>query len=550
MKKGIRAIALGLSVATVFGLSGLTISASSNSDKSNPVTWTVWTNMTGTALSPNNKMAKVVKNDFGVTLKTEMLVGDKNTKIGTMIAGGVYDDILFYDDKFVSANALIPLDKYLTSSKYPNLKAHYAPYLTKMKDPEHGGHIYYMPNYNICNGKMNNFEPNGTAFWIQKAVLKEAGYPKITTPAQYFKVIEAYAKKHPTIDGKKTIGFEILADTNRMYSLINAPEFLAGYPNDGDVIVNKSGSSYKADIFLDKPSSKNYFALLNQEYQKGIIDPEAFTQNYDQYISKISNGQVLGLNDQEWSFDTAVQALKSNKKYWQTYVGLPLTWTGKGDQYLDRPDASINLLNGYGISKTCKDPDRVMRFLDEFLAPKYQVMNQWGFKGTDYLVDKKGHFYRTPAMRAAQNDQNWIWNNTLKAFSDQAPKFQGTYKDGNANAAQYQTSEWQANLNVAEKAVLKAYKADSFQDLYSTPKKQPLYYPCWQISVPSASPAFTEKQKLYDLALEYLPQCVTAAKGKYNTVWNTYYSEMHKTDINAFLKVENDGIQYRLKAWS
>jgi putative aldouronate transport system substrate-binding protein len=550
MKKGIRATALGLTIASVFALSGITSTAATSTSNKSPVTWTVWTDMTGTALSPNNKMAKVIKKDFGVTLKTEMLVGDKNTKIGTMNAGGVYDDLLFYDDKFVTAGALIPLEKYLTSDKYPNLKKHYAAYLTKMKDPEHSNHIYYMPNWNVTTGTLNNFEPNGTAFWIQKKVLRDAGYPKITTPAQYFSVIEAYQKKHPTTDGgKKTIGFEILADTNRMYSLINAPEFLAGYPNDGDVIVNKSGSSYKASIFLDTASSKNYFQLLNQEYLKGVVDKETFTQNYDQYISKISNGQVLGLNDQEWSFDTAVQALKSNKQYWDTYVGLPLTWTGKGDQYIDRPDASINLLNGYGISRTCKDPDRVMKFLNDMLDPKYQILNQWGVKGTDYEVDKKGHFYRTPAQRAAQNDQNWVWNNTLKAFSDQAPKLQGTYSDGNATSANVQTSEWQANLNVAEKAVLKAYKASSFQNLYSKPKKQPLYYPCWQISVPSSSAAFTERQKLYDLALEYLPQCVSAAKGSCSSIWNTYYSEMHKTDINAFLKVENDGIQYRLKTW-
>ena len=38
-----------------------------------------------------------------------------------------------------------------------------------------------------------------------------------------------------------------------------------------------------------------YFKKLNEEYQKGIVDPESFTQTYDEYISKLSTGRVLGM---------------------------------------------------------------------------------------------------------------------------------------------------------------------------------------------------------------------------------------------------------------
>lgn len=553
MKKVFRAAVAALLAVTLLSTStGCNKTKKASTDSKNEVTsFTVWTGMTGTALSPNNRMAKLVKKELGVSLSTEMLVGDKKTKIGTMIAGGTYDDILMYDNAFIKAGAMIPLEKYLTSDDYPNLKKHYAPYLKKMEDPNYNNHIYYMPNWNVNIGKKNNFFPNGTAFWIQKAVLKDAGYPKIKTPEQFFSVIESYMKKHPTINGKKTIGFEILADRNRMYSLYNAPEFLAGYPNDGGVIVNKSGSTYKADIFFDKDTSKKYFKLLNQEYLKGVVDKEAFTQNWDQYISKISNGQVLGLNDQEWSFATAVTALQSNKQDWQTYVGLPLTWDSSiQDQYIDRPDASINLQNGYGISKTCKDPDKVMHLFDTLLDKKWQVLNQWGFKGVDYEVDKDGHFYRTKAQREAQKDQNWGWNNTLKAFSDNAPKLEGTYSDGNGTSAGQQLSEWQAELTDADKEVLKAYNAHSWEDFYTAPVKQPAYYPCWQISIPSGSTAAMEQTKLDDIALEHLPKCVMAANGSFDNEWNQYVSKIQTSDVDSYLKVINDGIQYRLQHWS
>ncbi len=47
-----------------------------------------------------------------------------------------------------------------------------------------------------------------SALWIQKAVLKEFGYPKIKTLDEYFDLIEKYAKKYPTINGLPTIGFD------------------------------------------------------------------------------------------------------------------------------------------------------------------------------------------------------------------------------------------------------------------------------------------------------------------------------------------------------
>jgi putative aldouronate transport system substrate-binding protein len=302
---------------------------------------------------------------------------------------------------------------------------------------------------------------------------------------------------------------------------------------------------------LDDASSKQYFSLLNTEYRKGIVDPEAFTQNADQYVAKIATGVVLGLNDQEWSFGTAVTSLQGSKQDWSTYVGLDLTWSGKGGEYLDRSDATINLANGYGLSKTCKNKARIMEFFNAFDSRKWQDLNQWGVKNTDYKVDSKGKYYRTAAQRSAQLDLNtWGYKNTLKSFADNAPHLLGTYKDGNGCSAGQQQSEWYSSLSTVDKTVLKAYKADSWEDLYAKPVAQPPYYPCWQISVPTGSAANTELQKVWDLAFENLPKCIssTSASG-FASGWSSYVSQIHKTPVNDYLKVEQAGIDYRMKNW-
>ena len=94
-----------------------------------------------------------------------------------------------------------------------------------MKDAQ-DGHSYYMPNYGIYKTPATGTDYGGPAFWIQKDVLKDANYPKVTTLDQYFDLIKAYVKKNPTIDGKPKIGFETLATTQQSFVIQNAPSQL------------------------------------------------------------------------------------------------------------------------------------------------------------------------------------------------------------------------------------------------------------------------------------------------------------------------------------
>ncbi len=62
--------------------------------------------------------------------------------------------------------------------------------------------------------------------------------------------------------------------------------------------------------------------------RKGIVDPESFTQTYDEYISKLSTGRVLGMIDQWWDFAyTAGDAIKQAGLDAQgcDYIRLPIT---------------------------------------------------------------------------------------------------------------------------------------------------------------------------------------------------------------------------------
>jgi putative aldouronate transport system substrate-binding protein len=511
--------------------------------KLEPITITTFNAVPGQTPPESNKIFKTIKEELGVTLKQEFLVGDAEQKIGVMIAGGEYPDLITADTKLVAAGAVIPLED-LIDQYGPNLKKHYANFLNKMKDPS-DGHIYWLPNYGVFDGAFNETWYAGPAFWIQKAVLKEFGYPKVKTLDEYFKLIQDYKEKYPEIDGQPTIGFSTLAFDWRTFGLKNAPQHLAGYPNDGGVTVDNN----TAQIFADKDIAKDYYKKLNDINALGLMDKESFAQNYDQYLAKLSSGRVLGMFDQHWNFSPAEDSLTTQDKTDRTYVGIPLVYSDNiTDWYRDRPP--LNLNNGFGITVDAKDPARIIQFLDALLDENWQKLLQWGVEGEDYLVDDSGMFYRTQEMRDQQSDPAWKLANKAEVLLGAIPKLQGTLSDGNATDAGSQPKEFLDSLKPLDKEVLEAYGHKIWTDFFSQPPENPVYYAAWQIDLIEGSDAKVAETKLNDLALKYLPKTILSKPADFDNVWSEYVKEIGKVDVKAYEARVNDQIQWRVDNWS
>jgi putative aldouronate transport system substrate-binding protein len=196
---------------------------------------------------------------------------------------------------------LIPLEDLI--NKYaPNIKRHYqADPTVWAKMTEKDGHIYCLPNWGVIENSQSATYYAGPAMFIQKAVMKEFGYPTIKTIDEYFDLIAKYKAKHPvTGEGKLTIGFSILTYDWHVFDLINPPQFLAGFPNDGNGIVSPRTGEYT--VHLGTEIAKRWYKILNTMNAKGLVDRESFVDNYDQYLAKLANGQILGVHDQMWQF--------------------------------------------------------------------------------------------------------------------------------------------------------------------------------------------------------------------------------------------------------
>jgi len=519
--------------------------ASPAEDKLDPITISFFTASTGPIPTEDNKVYKEIKEKLGVTLKEEYLVGDIEQKLGVMIAGGDYPDMITANTKLTAAKAMIPLED-LIEEHAPNLKKHFANVWNQMKDPE-DGHIYWLPNYGVYHGEYNSTQFQGPAFFIQKAVLKEFGYPTIKTLDDYFKLIEDYAAKYPEIDGQPTIGFSSLAYDWRDWGLRNAPQHLLGHPNDGGVLVDPETNV--ATLYSATDGAKKYYQKLNEINGKGLMDKEAFAQNFDQYLAKVSSGRVLGVFDQRWNFEQADFSLISQGKFERTFVGFPLVYDeSTRDYYMDRPP--LNLGNGVGITINAENPERILKFLDAIVTDEWQKRLAWGEEGVDYLVGDNGLYYRTPEMRAQQEDVTWKQANRAEALFGQLPHREGSYPDGNADSAGNQPDEFFATLKDIDKELLSAYGYKLWTDFFSPAPENRISYPAWNIDLIEGSEARVANQKMKDLDLKFLPKAILSKPENFEKAWSEYVAEVGKVNTQAYLDRINEQLKWRVDNWS
>lgn len=506
-----------------------------------PIVVTVFRGDPGDQPTNDNKIYKMIEDEFGITFEIEFLAGDLDETLGTKIAGEDYPDL--FDggnsaEKIINAGALIDLLPYISEEKTPNLWNHIKDLLPQLVNEN--GELFIIPNYGInYNAQIQNY-CNGPAFFIQKQVLAWADYPQIKTLDEYFDLIERFIAANPTNEnGAKYEGFAILCEGWRHFCLINPVQHLMGRPNDGEVIVNVNSGNWETTTFINQPYAKAYYAKLNEMYKKGLINPDTFTMTYDQYIAKLSAGTILGMFDQTWDFGTATAALETAGMYKNTYIALPLVYDesyGFGkieEQYLN--GAVPNKDRGFGISVNCEYPERMINLFENLLSDRWQKILQWGIQGEDYYVEN-GRMLMTSEQYNNRQDAAWKMRNTAATIWESAPKKQGTQDDGNAWAHSDQAENYFNLMSDYDKAFLSAYGYKKPADFFNAPCTLAPYGEAWQID---KTPIQDDYDKFNAIQDQWLPKVIMAAdQAALDSTWDAFLAE-----INPYCEVYTNYMQ-------
>ncbi len=482
-----------------------------------PVTFTFY-NADGMEDTWTDPVAQKITEKTGVTLKMDYPADASDNRIALMVATGEYPDLVFAKG---DAPTLIQNDALIDMS---DLIDEYGPNIKKLYGDEYENLRYSSDDpsiYQLCSDKVQEetLETSGTA-QLQWAVLQENGYQIPYTLDEYMQMIRDYMVKYPTINEKPTIGISIACSDWHWYTMLSNPSgYMNGSADNGQWIVDDE----KQEVYYKHAADgqKEYYKWLNEMYNEGILDPEFATQTHEDFVLKVAEERVLGLLDEEWDYTGAEISLRADGQEEHTYAGLPVTI----DRSVKCPSLKQQNLAvgwGIGITKSCKDPVRAVRFLDWLCSDEAQILLNWGIEGVDYYYDENGKRCITEEdLEASRKDTNYSERTGVGFRVYPYPSYGNQSVDSTGNSYSKSSREMvKEGYDEMEKEALKAWNVDMLTDIF--PQKEEFskdaYSPLWAMTLPDE----LEKMlvALDNVSWKGLIECVVSPADDFDAKWD------------------------------
>ena len=290
-------------------------------------------------------------------------------------AGFGDSDLLKYADQGI----IIPLEEYI-DAYMPNLRAvfeKYPEYRTMSTDSE--GHIWALPWIEQLGSGKTAIQTIDNMSFINKKWLDFLGLEMPTTVDEFEQVLIAF-RDHAS---------ELQAEFNIDGSIIPMSCIVNDGGQDPCILINGFGEGYgdadkgrhiavtddlKVICSATQQGFKDGIAWLHSLYEQGLIDPEAFTQEWSTYVSKGKSGRY-GVC---FSWDVA------NVDNLQDWVPLPAL---TADTRNITPQNG-SFTSGYDrgrcvVTAVAENPALVCAWLDQMYDPFQSAQNNWGTYGED-----------------------------------------------------------------------------------------------------------------------------------------------------------------------
>ncbi|MDO7907591.1 extracellular solute-binding protein [Paenibacillus sp. JX-17] len=325
-----------------------------------------------------------------------------------MLASGtlpdvILGDIVFSDSDIVNNLSFFrPLDEYI-DQYMPNLKEAMGetPEMKRISTfPD--GKIYSLPSRLPSRPKSSN-QPIINQAWLDRLGLKA---PDNTE--ELYKVFKAFKEQDPNGNGKQDeIPYSGSGDIG--VDLLN-PFGITDL--NGNSMMVKDG---KPVFFPVSGEYKEAIKWAHQLYAEGLIDQEIFTQDNTMVTAKQQNpdAAIVGFSNQ-WIPDAVFGKWKDE------YIAIPPIAGPDGQRYQPgEPDGMSLRRNELLITTSCKYPEVVARWADQFYTNEASIQNFWGAIGT-VIQKNDDNTYQLMNPPAGTSADAWYWEQSLRDFG---PKY-------------------------------------------------------------------------------------------------------------------------------
>ena len=344
----------------------------------------------GTEAEPNNRtIFKRLEEQTNVHVNWKTIQGDQwGDKIALEMANiKTLPEFIFqagFNDtdllKYAKQGVIIPLEGYINETTMPNLCKVFeqAPEYRTMCTDENG-HIWAFPWIEQLGYEKTAIQTIGDMSFINTAWLEFLGLSMPTTVDEFEQVLIAFRDNADKIKAEFNIDGTIIPMSCIM--------------NDGDqdpaILINGFGEGYgdpdrgrhiavtndkKVICTATTEGFKKGMAWLHKLYEEGLIDPEAFTQEWSTYVAKGKSGRY-GVC---FSWDVANIATLEG---WEPLPALTAdvrNITPQNGSFTSGFDRGRCV-----VTANAKNPALICSWLDQMYDPFQSPQNNWGTYGED-----------------------------------------------------------------------------------------------------------------------------------------------------------------------
>lgn len=346
-----------------------------------------------TESEPNNRtIFKRLQEETNVEIKWTAIQNDQwGDKIGLAMANvDTLTDFIFnagFGDsdllKYASQGIIINLEEYI-DAYMPNLSAVFEKYPEyKAMCMDENGHIWALPWIEQLGSEKTAIQTVGNMSFINKKWMDFLGLQMPETVEDFEKVLIAFRDNAAALQAE----FGIEGDIIPMSCIVNDGD------QDPTMLINGFGEGYgDADkgrhiavtdnleviCAATQQGYKDGIAWLHNLYAQGLIDPEAFTQDWSTYVAKGKSGRY-GVC---FSWDVA------NIDNLQDWVPLPALTADTRNITPQNGSFTSGFDRGRCVvTAVAQNPALVCAWLDQMYDPFQSPQNNWGTYGEDDEFD-------------------------------------------------------------------------------------------------------------------------------------------------------------------
>ncbi|MFV0399639.1 MAG: hypothetical protein ACK5LX_03345 [Oscillospiraceae bacterium] len=346
-------------------------------------------------------VSKYIEDSLNIDLELSGVIeADYPTQLSAMIAANDMPDIFMFSDvtkqypMLMASNGLLNLEPYLNeyaANTVADPKG--AVMLEAYRGPANStdGNVWM---WGMCKGSWDDGTAPTCGHYIRWDLYKEAGYPKLENyDEDLLDVMEALVALEPeNSTGQKNYGCGAWFGNGQAWG-----EWVFTFglgPQEGINLIETTGRTLGVSTIDSTPLETNQLTdtdsvfwrsvkFYNQANQRGLLDPDSFTQDSSVYEDKMKDGRYM-FNVPGWMSVSANQEFSKVEGNERTFVSLPSLTA-------DAEDRFGNMYKGertYGVSAYTEYPERCVALLDFVSTYEFSRIAWNGMEGGNWnMVD-------------------------------------------------------------------------------------------------------------------------------------------------------------------